>query len=890
MAHPFEKLRRSISVGGRNIGYFNLGELPNVKTLPFTIRVLLESAVRNCDGLKVTEKDVERILDWQRTAGKEEIAFMPARVLMQDFTGVPAVVDLAAMRDAVARLGGHPENVNPLVPVDLVIDHSVQVDFSGSKDAAEKNAAMEFDRNKERFAFLKWGSRAFDGLRIVPPGFGIVHQVNLEYLARVAFERSGLVYPDSLVGTDSHTTMINGLGVLGWGVGGIEAESAMLGTPMSFLLPPVVGFRLSGALQNGVTATDLVLTATAMLRKHGVVGKFVEFYGEGSRALSLADRATIANMAPEYGATCGFFPVDQTTVQYLSQTGRTTDQIKLITEYYKAVGLFNEGGAGADVQYTEHLELDLGAVEPCVSGPKRPHDMIPLKQLKEDFGKCMATAGGFKGFGVAAEDASKVGKLEFEGKEYPFNHGDVVMAAITSCTNTSNPSVMLGAGLVAKKAVEKGLAVAPYIKTSLAPGSGVASLYLESSGLLPSLEKLGFHIVGYGCTTCIGNSGELKPGVGEVLRGQKMVGSAVLSGNRNFEARVHPDTVANYLCSPPLVVAFALAGRTNINLLEEPLGTGSDGKPVYLKDIWPTTEEVNEVVAKHCVPKFFEESYATLTVGGERWQALQAPDTKIYPWPESTYIHNPPFFQTMQKELPPRKPIENAHVLLYLGDSITTDHISPAGRIAPNSPAARFLKEQGVESQDFNTYGSRRGNDEIMARGTFANTRIGNKIVGEGVTGPVTVHYPSGEKMAIFDAADKYQKAGMPTVIFAGKEYGSGSSRDWAAKGPFLQGVKAVIAESFERIHRSNLAGMGIVPLTFKPGQTAQSVGVKPEEKYTIELPEKLVPGMDITVKASGGAEFQVVLRLDTQFEIVTHSHGGLLNYVVRELASQAAK
>lgn len=887
--NPFEPLVNELVVGGKNFKYFNLSQLkdPRVNSLPFTIRVLLESAIRNCDGLMVTEADVETILNWKQTNGQLEIPFTPARVLMQDFTGVAAVVDLAAMRNAIVDLGGKPSQVNPLVPVDLVIDHSVQVDFSGTKDAAEKNAAREFERNRERFAFLKWGSKSFKDFRIVPPGFGIVHQVNLEYLASVAFQRNGYVYPDSLVGTDSHTTMINGVGVLGWGVGGIEAESAMLGTPMSFLLPPVVGCSLKGTLQPGVTATDLVLQITMMLRKLGVVGKIVEFFGPGVRALALADRATIANMAPEYGATAGFFPVDNASLQYLKMTGRSADQLALIEAYYRANGFFNEPSASgtlpeASVEYSTLLEVDLSTVEPAVAGPKRPHDFTPLSKLKADYRTCMGAPMGFKGFGVGPEPRQKV---EIEGMGgATLKDGDVVIAAITSCTNTSNPTLLMCAGLLAQKAVAKGLKVPPYVKTSLAPGSSVATAYLTEAGCMPALEALGFHVVGYGCTTCIGNSGDLKPGVSDAIKKGKLVASSVLSGNRNFEARVHADAMAAYLMSPPLVVAFALAGTVDKCLVTEPIGTDKAGNPVFLKDIWPSPEEISSAVLKYCTTSLFSKAYGSVLDANPRWNALPAPENEVFTWPESTYITKPPYFDGMTKVPAAPKPITNARVLLSFGDSITTDHISPAGNIAKGSPAAEWLQSHGVGLLDFNSYGSRRGNDHVMARGTFANTRLPNKVIGEGTTGPFTKHFPDGEKLPIFVAAQKYQSEGVPTIVFAQKEYGSGSSRDWAAKGPFLQGIRAVIAESFERIHRSNLVGMGILPLTFKEGETFASLGLSVEDTYDIEVPENPTPRMPINVKTGSGKAFQVLCRLDTSADVQYFKHGGILNFVLRRM------
>eukprot|EP00820_Chromera_velia_P030782 Cvel_2356.t1-p1 / transcript=Cvel_2356.t1 / gene=Cvel_2356 / organism=Chromera_velia_CCMP2878 / gene_product=Aconitate hydratase, cytoplasmic, putative / transcript_product=Aconitate hydratase, cytoplasmic, putative / location=Cvel_scaffold91:66300-71710(+) / protein_length=874 / sequence_SO=supercontig / SO=protein_coding / is_pseudo=false len=871
------------------MNYYSLTGLkdPRVEKLPYSIRVLLESALRNYDDFEIKKQDIENILDWEKTSqNATEIPFKPARVIMQDFTGVPAVVDLTAMRDAMHRLGGDPDKINPLVPSDLVIDHSVQVDFARSPDAAAKNQALEFERNKERFAFLKWGASAYKNMLIVPPGSGIVHQVNLEYLARVVFDDSDTLYPDSVVGTDSHTTMIDGLGVVGWGVGGIEAEAVMLGQPISMVLPEVVGFKLTGKLHPLATATDVVLTVTQMLRKHGVVGKFVEFFGEGCKSLKLADRATIANMSPEYGATMGFFPVDAETLAYLRTTGRSEEKIARVEKYLKANGLFRTWDKSeTDPVFSSLLELDLNDVVPCVSGPKRPHDRVKVSDLKADFHACMPAPNGFKGFGVKPEDLTKTAKFTFGGKEYDMKHGQVVIAAITSCTNTSNPSVMLGAGLLAKNAVARGLSVAPFIKTSLSPGSGVADCYLKESGLIADLEKLGFYVAGFGCMTCIGNSGDLDEAIANCITQNDMVASAVLSGNRNFEARVHPLTKANYLASPPLVVAYALAGTVDIDFEKQPIGKDSEGKDVFLSEIWPSAETVAEIEKKVVRPEVFKDVYGKVASGenNPQWKTLAIPEGKLYKWDEkSTYIHNPPFFQTMGIEPEPVKDIKEAYCLLNLGDSITTDHISPASRIAKGSPAAVYLTERGVEQKDFNSYGSRRGNDEIMARGTFANVRLINKLASE--TGPLTVYLPSGEQMAVYDAASKYMAAGLDLVILAGKEYGSGSSRDWAAKGPKLQGVKAVIAESYERIHRSNLVGMGILPLQFLDGQSAETLGLTGKERFTIKLSSQpLVVGMDVEVDA-GGKKLMTKCRLDTDVEVAYFQHGGILQYVLRRL------
>eukprot|EP00243_Klebsormidium_subtile_P003511 TRINITY_DN16928_c0_g1_i1.p1 TRINITY_DN16928_c0_g1~~TRINITY_DN16928_c0_g1_i1.p1 ORF type:complete len:996 (-),score=337.74 TRINITY_DN16928_c0_g1_i1:360-3347(-) len=892
--NPYQHLLKELKKpDGKVSKYYSLPDLkdPRIDKLPVSIRILLESAIRNCDNFQVNKKDVENIIDWEKTCPQQvEIPFKPARVILQDFTGVPAVVDLAAMRDAMKRLGGDPKKINPQVPVDLVIDHSVQVDAARTANALDINMQLEFERNRERFAFLKWGAKAFDNMLVVPPGSGIVHQVNLEYLARVVFDKDGFLYPDSLVGTDSHTTMIDGLGVAGWGVGGIEAEAVMLGQPMSMVLPQVVGYKLTGSLQTGVTATDLVLTVTQNLRKHGVVGKFVEFYGEGVQHLTIADRATIANMSPEYGATMGFFPVDKQTLNYLATTGRDQERVQLVEKYLRAVGLFIDyTEPQTEKVYSSNLELDLSSVVPCISGPKRPHDRVALTDMKEDWHSCLDNKVGFKGFAIPKEAQDKVAKLSYNGQDTELRHGDLVIAAITSCTNTSNPMVMLGAGLVAKKAAEKGLFVAPHIKTSLAPGSGVVTQYLQTSGLNSYLDKQGFSLVGYGCTTCIGNSGDIAEELGKAITDNDLVVSAVLSGNRNFEGRVHPLTRANYLASPPLVVAYALAGTVDIDFATEPLGKGSDGQDVFLRDIWPSSTEIAEVVEKNVLPEFFTSTYQSITKGNQHWNSLEVTGGDLYDWdPNSTYVHNPPFFQTMDKNPPGYHDVKGAHVLCYFGDSITTDHISPAGNIHKDSAAAKFLTSKGVERKDFNSYGSRRGNDEIMARGTFANIRIVNKFLG-GEVGPKTVHVPSGDKMLIYDAAMRYQSEGTPTIILAGAEYGSGSSRDWAAKGPYLQGVKAVIAKSFERIHRSNLVGMGIIPLCFKAGQDAESLGLTGKEKYDVQLPkEDIKPGMDVVVKTDDGKEFTTTLRFDTQVELTYFEHGGILHYVLRNLLSKS--
>ncbi|KAK9284321.1 hypothetical protein L1049_023492 [Liquidambar formosana] len=894
--HAFKGILTTLTKpGGGEIGkYYSLPALndPRIEKLPYSIRILLESAIRNCDNFQVTKEDVEKIIDWEKTSPKQvEIPFKPARVLLQDFTGVPAVVDLACMRDAMNKLGSDSNKINPLVPVDLVIDHSVQVDVTRSENAVQANMELEFQRNKERFAFLKWGSTAFHNMLVVPPGSGIVHQVNLEYLGRVVFNTDGILYPDSVVGTDSHTTMIDGLGVAGWGVGGIEAEAAMLGQPMSMVLPGVVGFKLSGKLRNGVTATDLVLTVTQMLRKHGVVGKFVEFYGDGMGELSLADRATIANMSPEYGATMGFFPVDHITLQYLKLTGRSDETVAMIEAYLRANKMFVDyNEPQLERVYSSYLQLDLAEVEPCVSGPKRPHDRVPLKEMKVDWHSCLDNKVGFKGFAIPKQAQEKVAKFSFHGQPAELKHGSVVIAAITSCTNTSNPSVMLGAALVAKKACELGLQVKPWVKTSLAPGSGVVTKYLLQSGLQKYLNQQGFHIVGYGCTTCIGNSGDLDETVASAITENDIVAAAVLSGNRNFEGRVHALTRANYLASPPLVVAYALAGTVDIDFEKEPIGTGKDGKSVYFRDIWPSTEEIAEVVQSSVLPDMFRSTYEAITGGNPMWNELSVPAATLYSWdPKSTYIHDPPYFKSMTMDPPGAHGVKAAYCLLNFGDSITTDHISPAGSIHKDSPAAKYLLERGVDRKDFNSYGSRRGNDEIMARGTFANIRLVNKLLN-GEVGPKTVHIPTGEKLSVFDAAMRYKAAGQDTIILAGAEYGSGSSRDWAAKGPMLLGVKAVISKSFERIHRSNLVGMGIIPLCFKHGEDAETLGLTGHERYTIDLPSNISeirPGQDVTVTTDTGKSFTCTARFDTEVELAYFNHGGILPYVIRNLIRQ---
>jgi aconitate hydratase len=868
------------------------GVAPGLARLPFSIKVLLEAVLRNVDGELVTADDVKNLGAWSAKAPKDvELPFMPARVILQDFTGVPAVVDLASMRAAVQRLGADPRRINPLVPVDLVVDHSVQVDEFGSKDALRRNAEIEFERNRERYEFLRWGQKAFASFRVVPPATGIVHQVNLEYLAKGVLLKSeggeAVAMPDTLVGTDSHTTMINGLGVLGWGVGGIEAEAAMLGQPLYMVTPQVVGFRLAGRLREGTTATDLVLTVTQMLRKKGVVEKFVEFYGPGLAEMSLADRATIANMAPEYGATCGFFPVDDETLAYLRKTGRSPAEVDLVERYGKEQGLFRAAET-PDPVFTDTLELDLSSVEPSLAGPKRPHDRVALSAMKESFRRSLTAPVKERGFGLAAGEVGASVPVEVRGQRGELRHGSVVIAAITSCTNTSNPSVMLGAGLLARKAVRRGLRVPAHVKTSLAPGSKVVTEYLRRSGLLPDLEALGFHVVGYGCTTCIGNSGPLPPAVSKAIGEGKLVAAAVLSGNRNFEGRVNPDVKANYLASPPLVVAYALAGTADLDLSAEPIGTAVDGAPVRLADLWPSQKEVAELEAA-IGAEMFQSTYGNVFDGNPDWNAIPVAGGDLFAFREdSTYIQEPPFFQGLTKEPPPLTDVVGARVLAVLGDSVTTDHISPAGDIALASPAGRHLVAKGVEKKDFNSYGSRRGNDRVMVRGTFANIRLKNAMV-PGVEGGVAVHVPSGERMDVYDAAERYRAEGTPLVVLAGKEYGSGSSRDWAAKGTLLLGVRAVIAESYERIHRSNLVGMGILPLQFKAGESVESLGLTGHETLTVRgLGGAIRPRQDVVVevgrKDGGKGSFTVTARLDTPVDINYYRNGGILQTVLRKM------
>ena len=901
--------RQRLQVGDKTYDYFSLPEaakaLGNIDKLPMSLKVLLENLLRWEDDKTVTRSDVQALADWLKSRSSDrEIQYRPARVLMQDFTGVPAVVDLAAMRAAMAKAGGDPQKINPLSPVDLVIDHSVMVDKFADASAFEQNVEIEMQRNGERYAFLRWGQNAFDNFSVVPPGTGICHQVNLEYLGRTVWtkEEDGhtFAFPDTLVGTDSHTTMINGLGVLGWGVGGIEAEAAMLGQPVSMLIPEVIGFKLSGQLKEGITATDLVLTVTQMLRKKGVVGKFVEFYGDGLATLPLADRATIANMAPEYGATCGFFPVDDITLGYLRLSGRPDATVALVEAYSKAQGLWRE--PGHEPVFTDTLALDMGTVEASLAGPKRPQDRVALPAVSQAFddflglqvkpagteeGRLLSEGGG----GTAINDGADAGDVpyEFNGETHRLKHGAVVIAAITSCTNTSNPSVMMAAGLLAKKAVEKGLQRKPWVKSSLAPGSKVVTDYYAAAGLTEYLDALGFDLVGYGCTTCIGNSGPLPEPIEKAITQADLTVASVLSGNRNFEGRVHPLVKTNWLASPPLVVAYALAGTVRTNLSQDPLGTGKDGQPVYLRDIWPTQAEIAEAVQKVDTAMFHKE-YAEVFAGDEKWQAIQVPDANTYAWQnDSTYIQHPPFFEAIDQAPPKIGNVDNARILALLGDSVTTDHISPAGNIKASSPAGRYLRDKGVEPQDFNSYGSRRGNHEVMMRGTFANIRIRNEMLG-GEEGGNTLHVPSGEKLAIYDAAMRYQEEGTPLVVVAGKEYGTGSSRDWAAKGTNLLGVKAVLAESFERIHRSNLVGMGVLPLQFLEGQDRKSLGLTGKETLSIggldnvELKTSMRLPLTLTREDGKQEQFEVLCRIDTLNEVEYFRAGGILHYVLRQL------
>jgi aconitate hydratase len=881
--------RSTLDVDGRQYEIYRLDAVPegHVERLPYSLKILLENLLRHENGRDVTREDIAALASWDAKADpSNEISFTPARVILQDFTGVPAVVDLAAMRDAVVKLGGSADSINPLSPAELVIDHSVQVDRYGSADSLAFNNKIEFNRNRERYIFLRWGQSAFRNFRVVPPNTGIVHQVNLEYLGRVVFdvEEDGVrcAYPDTLVGTDSHTTMINGLGILGWGVGGIEAEAAMLGQPITMLIPNVVGFELTGALKEGTTATDLVLTVTEMLRKKGVVGKFVEFYGDGLADLPLADRATIGNMSPEFGSTCAIFPIDGETLRYLELTGRDAAHIRLIESYAKEQGLWRyEGAKGAD--YSDRLELDLGTVEPSLAGPKRPQDRIMLSKADSTFREHLKTA-------TANREGGGSVTIELDGEKVKIEDGAVLIAAITSCTNTSNPAVMIGSGLLARNAQERGLKTKPWVKTSLAPGSKVVTDYLEKAGLLDDLAALGFYIVGYGCTTCIGNSGPLRDEIADAVTTGGIVGCSVLSGNRNFEGRIHPMVQMNFLASPPLVVAYALAGTMHLNLFDDPLGEDADGKPVYLRDIWPTQAEIQEFIAKNIDSGMFTRSYGSVFAGDENWNSLKSPGGEIYAWDEeSTYVKNPPYFQDMTLETQPVGDIHGARVLALLGDSVTTDHISPAGSIALNSPAAKYLQKHGVEPHEFNSYGSRRGNHEVMMRGTFANIRLRNQLA-PGTEGGWTRHQPSDEEMSIYEASLRYREQGTPLVVIAGSEYGSGSSRDWAAKGTLLLGVKAVIAVSFERIHRSNLIGMGVLPLQFMDGQNAQSLGLTGKEVYDITGLADAADGMvDVTATPSEcePIRFRARVRIETPKERDYYEHGGILHYMLRQLASR---
>jgi aconitate hydratase len=887
------KTRQTLTVGGKSYDYFSLKaaetQLGEISRLPFSLKVLLENLLRNENGRTVTVNDIKALAAWlEKQSSDTEIAFRPARVLMQDFTGVPAVADLAAMRDAMTSLGGNPDRINPLSAVDLVIDHSVMVDESGSPRAFQANVDREFERNLERYAFLRWGQNAFDNFRVVPPGTGICHQVNLEYLAQTVWvekDQTGkqVAYPDTLVGTDSHTTMVNGLAVLGWGVGGIEAEAAMLGQPISMLIPEVVGFKLIGSLKEGATATDLVLTVTQMLRKKGVVGKFVEFYGPGLSRLPLADRATIGNMAPEYGATCGFFPIDEETIRYLNFTGRDPERVALVEAYAKAQGLWRDDST-PDPVFTDTLSLDLSTVEPSLAGPRRPQDRVVLSHASSSFLKELAA------FGVTDPAA----KQPVAGKDYSLGHGDLVIAAITSCTNTSNPSVMMAAGLLARKAVAKGLKVKPWVKTSLAPGSQVVSDYLTASGTQKDLDALGFNVVGYGCTTCIGNSGPIATELSDAIEAGNLVAASVLSGNRNFEGRIQPYVKANYLASPPLVVAYAIAGSMAVDIVHEPLGTDTDGKPVYLRDIWPSNEEVRKAVDGTITPAMYRTRYSNVFEGPQQWRAVETAEGQTYTWVDgSTYVKQPPFFTDMSKQPDALEDVKGAHLLAILGDSVTTDHISPAGDIRKTSSAGEYLLEHQVRPADFNSYGSRRGNHEVMMRGTFANIRIKNEMV-PGVEGGVTKHYPSGDQLPIYEASMRYQEEGVPLVVFAGKEYGTGSSRDWAAKGTRLLGVKAVIAESFERIHRSNLVGMGVLPLQFQGDTTRKSLKLDGTETIDIlGVAGGIKPRMNVAmmVHRKDGSSESVTLtcRIDTLDEVEYFRNGGILQYVLRNMVKEAA-
>ena len=871
--------KTQITCGSKNYTIFDISKIPGVEKLPYSIKILLENLVRNEDDLTVTKKDIESIIDWHNHASKKEIAFRPARVLMQDFTGVPAVVDLAAMRDAIKKLGKKPSDINPLQPAELVIDHSVQVDNFGSEKAFDLNAKLEYERNYERYKFLKWGQSTFSNFKVVPPDTGIVHQINIEYLARCVFTKemdgNEYAYPDTVVGTDSHTTMINGIGVLGWGVGGIEAEASMLGQPISMLIPKVVGFKLTGSMAEGITATDLVLNIVEMLRKHGVVGKFVEFYGEGLDSLSLGDRATIANMAPEYGATCGIFPIDQETIDYMKLSNRDESQVELIKKYSSQIGLTREDCNKAE--YSENIELDISNILPSIAGPKRPQDRINLKDAKKSYQNEVK----------AIAPNNKKSEITIDNQNFSIDNGSIVIAAITSCTNTSNPGVMIAAGLLAKKARALGLKRKPWVKTSLAPGSMVVTEYLKNSNLLKPMEELGFHNVGYGCATCIGNSGPLIKEISDGIKKNDLIAASVLSGNRNFEGRVHSEVKLNYLASPPLVIAYAIAGSMSIDITTESIAVDDEGKEVFLKDIWPSNSEINDILKSSLSPEQFRKSYENIFNGKKEWKDISITENDQYEWDDSTYIANPPYFENMSDDDLVLNEIKSAHVLAYLGDSVTTDHISPAGNIKEDSPAGKYLMSKNVKPSDFNSYGSRRGNHHVMMRGTFANIRLKNKLVPH-IEGGFTMHIPSKKEMTIFDAAMEYKKSSIPTIIIAGKEYGSGSSRDWAAKGPKLQGVTAVLAESFERIHRSNLVGMGILPLQFKDGENAETYGLDGTEAFTISG-IKSGEAKTVNIEADKGKEkisFEVNVRIDTPQEIKYFKSGGILQYVLKQIAS----
>ena len=871
--------KTEITCSGNKYTIFDISKIPGVEKLPYSIKILLENLVRNEDDLTVTQNDIESIIDWHNHATKKEIAYRPARVLMQDFTGVPAVVDLAAMRDAIKKLGKNPDDINPLQPAELVIDHSVQVDNFGSDKAFGLNAKLEYERNYERYKFLKWGQSAFSNFKVVPPDTGIVHQINIEFLARCIFTKKideiNYAYPDTVVGTDSHTTMINGIGVLGWGVGGIEAEASMLGQPISMLIPKVVGFKLTGKFSEGITATDLVLNIVEMLRVHGVVGKFVEFYGDGLDNLSLGDRATIANMAPEYGATCGIFPIDEETIDYMKLSNRDASQIELIKKYSEKIGMTRSDCDKAI--YSENIELDISSVIPSIAGPKRPQDRINLKDAKESFIKELANI----------DPKNHASEITIKDKDFSITNGDIVIAAITSCTNTSNPGVMIAAGLVAKKARALGLERKPWVKTSLAPGSMVVTEYLKNSNLLEPMEELGFHNVGYGCATCIGNSGPLIKEISDGIKENNLIAASVLSGNRNFEGRVHAEVKLNYLASPPLVIAYAIAGSMNIDITSESIATSKDGKEVFLKDIWPSNSEINDILKSSLTSEQFRKAYANIYEGEKEWKDIDVTKNNQYEWDDSTYIANPPYFENMSEEDIVLDEIKSARVLAYLGDSVTTDHISPAGNIKEDSPAGKYLMSNNVAPNQFNSYGSRRGNHQVMMRGTFANIRLKNKLVPH-IEGGYTLHMPSNKEMAIFDAAMEYKKAAVPTIIIAGKEYGSGSSRDWAAKGPKLQGVTAVLTESFERIHRSNLVGMGILPLQFKDGENAETHGLTGAEEFTISG-IKSGEAKTVKIEADNGKEkisFEVNVRIDTPQEIKYFKSGGILQYVLKQIAA----